>query len=79
MSTIDINIIAPRPHVAITCKAAVAWGAGESLVMEQVEVSPPQAMEIRIQVVSTSLCRSDFTAWQSHGKRQIPFKRRNAF
>nr|POE85311.1 alcohol dehydrogenase-like 6 [Quercus suber] len=66
MSTIDINIIAPRPHVAITCKAAVAWGAGESLVMEQVEVSPPQAMEIRIQVVSTSLCRSDFTAWQSH-------------
>ncbi|XP_062159960.1 alcohol dehydrogenase-like 6 isoform X1 [Alnus glutinosa] len=54
-----------HPHV-ITCKAAVAWGAGESLVMEQVEVSPPQPMEIRIKVVSTSLCRSDVTAWQSH-------------
>ncbi|XP_062159962.1 alcohol dehydrogenase-like 6 isoform X2 [Alnus glutinosa] len=34
--------------------------------MEQVEVSPPQPMEIRIKVVSTSLCRSDVTAWQSH-------------
>lgn len=54
-----------HPHV-ITCKAAVAWGAGEVLVMEEVQVSPPQPMEIRIKVVSTSLCRSDITAWQSH-------------
>lgn len=50
----------------ITCKAAVAWGAGEALVMEEVEVSPPQPMEIRIKVVSTSLCRSDLSAWESH-------------
>lgn len=35
-------------------------------MMEQVEVSPPQPMEIRIKVVSTSLCRSDVSAWQSH-------------
>ncbi|KAF5468724.1 hypothetical protein F2P56_012858 [Juglans regia] len=54
-----------HPHV-ITCKAAVAWGAGEPLMMEQVDVSPPQPMEIRIKVVCTSLCRSDITAWQSH-------------
>ncbi|GFZ07624.1 GroES-like zinc-binding dehydrogenase family protein [Actinidia rufa] len=44
---------------------AVAWGAGEALVMEEVQVSPPQPMEIRIKVVCTSLCRSDITAWQS--------------
>ncbi|WJX66838.1 hypothetical protein P8452_51348 [Trifolium repens] len=50
----------------ITCKAAVAWGAGEALVMEEVEVSPPQPLEIRIKVVSTSLCRSDLSAWESH-------------
>lgn len=49
----------------ITCKAAVAWKAGEALVMEEVEVSPPQPMEIRIKVVSTSLCRSDITAWEA--------------
>ena len=45
--------------------AAVAWGPGEELVIEEVELSPPQAMEIRIKVVCTSLCRSDLTAWQS--------------
>ncbi|XP_050220096.1 alcohol dehydrogenase-like 6 [Mercurialis annua] len=49
----------------ITCKAAVAWGPGEALVMEEVEVSPPLPLEIRIKVVSTSLCRSDITAWES--------------
>lgn len=46
--------------------AAVAWGAGEALVMEEVEVSPPQPLEIRIKVVSTSLCRSDLSAWETH-------------
>ncbi|XP_015966096.1 alcohol dehydrogenase-like 6 isoform X1 [Arachis duranensis] len=55
----------PNPQV-ITCKAAVAWGAGEPLVMEEVQVSPPNSMEIRIKVVCTSLCRSDLAAWESH-------------
>lgn len=45
-------------------KAAVAWGAGEPLVIEEVEVSPPQPLEIRLRVVCTSLCRSDITAWE---------------
>lgn len=47
------------------CAAAVAWRAGEPLVMEEVEVSPPQPLEIRIKVVYTSLCRSDLSAWES--------------
>ncbi|CAI8593449.1 unnamed protein product [Vicia faba] len=50
----------------ITCKAAVAWAAGAPLVLEDVEVSPPQPFEIRIKVLSTSLCRSDLSAWESH-------------
>ncbi|CAI9111672.1 OLC1v1011956C1 [Oldenlandia corymbosa var. corymbosa] len=54
-----------NPTAVITCTAAVAWGAGEPLVMEEVQVSPPEAMEIRIKVVATSLCRSDITAWLS--------------
>ncbi|CAI0400183.1 unnamed protein product [Linum tenue] len=49
----------------ITCKAAVAWGAGEPLVMEEVELSPPHPHEIRIKVFSSSLCRSDISAWES--------------
>ncbi|XP_011035415.1 PREDICTED: alcohol dehydrogenase-like 6 [Populus euphratica] len=51
---------------AITCKAAVAWGAGEAMVMQEVEVSPPHPQEIRIKVVTTSLCRSDLSALDSH-------------
>ncbi|KAL8464873.1 hypothetical protein ACS0TY_034380 [Phlomoides rotata] len=54
----------------IRCKAAVAWGAGEPLVMEEVELSPPLPMEIRIKVVFTSLCRSDFNAWLSLSQAQ---------
>ncbi|PKI75548.1 hypothetical protein CRG98_004084 [Punica granatum] len=49
----------------ITCKAAVAWGAGEELVMEEVEVAPPQPHEIRLKVVCSSLCRSDLSAWET--------------
>ncbi|KAK4370775.1 hypothetical protein RND71_010250 [Anisodus tanguticus] len=49
----------------INCKAAVAWGPGEAMVIEEVELSPPQTMEIRVKVVCTSLCRSDVTAWLS--------------
>lgn len=49
----------------IRCKAAVAWAAGEPLVVEEVELSPPEAMEIRLKVVFTSLCRSDLNAWLS--------------
>uniref|UniRef100_A0A453P5H2 Alcohol dehydrogenase-like 6 n=1 Tax=Aegilops tauschii subsp. strangulata TaxID=200361 RepID=A0A453P5H2_AEGTS len=53
------------PPAVITCRAAVAWGPGQALVMEDVEVAPPGPLEIRVKVVSTSICRSDVTQWQS--------------
>src|SRR5260370_18026901 len=31
----------------IKCKAAVCWGAGEPLKLEDVEVEPPRAHEVR--------------------------------
>ncbi|KAK1304131.1 Alcohol dehydrogenase-like 6 [Acorus calamus] len=55
----------------ITCRAAVAWGAGEALVVEEVEVDPPKPMEIRIKVVCTSLCRSDVTQWESKAQHAL--------
>ncbi|CAN6481693.1 unnamed protein product [Victoria cruziana] len=45
--------------------AAVAWGAGEPLVIEEVEVDPPGPLELRVKVVCTSLCRSDVNQWES--------------
>ncbi|KAM7404063.1 hypothetical protein PAMA_004470 [Pampus argenteus] len=43
----------------IKCKAAVAWEPNKPLVIEEIEVAPPQANEVRIKIVSTSLCRTD--------------------
>jgi alcohol dehydrogenase len=51
--------------------AAVAWAPGQALVMEEVEVALPEAMEIRVKVVSTSICRSDVTQWQSTVRRPL--------
>ncbi|KAK3003318.1 hypothetical protein RJ639_018977 [Escallonia herrerae] len=39
--------------------------------MEEVQVSPPQPMEIRLKVVCTSLCRSDITSWLAQAQPPI--------
>lgn len=43
----------------ITCKAAVAWEAGKPLTMEEVEVAPPRAHEVRVKVTYTGVCHTD--------------------
>ena len=37
----------------IKCKAAVCWGAGEPLKIEEVEVAPPREHEVRIKILYT--------------------------
>jgi len=39
----------------ITCKAAVCWAAGERLKIEDVQVEPPQAHEVRIHILHTGV------------------------
>uniref|UniRef100_A0A3Q1I0F1 Enoyl reductase (ER) domain-containing protein n=1 Tax=Anabas testudineus TaxID=64144 RepID=A0A3Q1I0F1_ANATE len=43
----------------IKCKAAVAWEPNKPLVIEEIEVDPPQANEVRIKIVATGVCHSD--------------------
>jgi S-(hydroxymethyl)glutathione dehydrogenase / alcohol dehydrogenase len=43
----------------ITCKAAVCWKAGDPLVVEDVEVAPPRAGEVRVKITHTALCHTD--------------------
>uniref|UniRef100_A0A7N8XM56 Alcohol dehydrogenase 1-like n=1 Tax=Mastacembelus armatus TaxID=205130 RepID=A0A7N8XM56_9TELE len=43
----------------IKCKAAVAWEPNKPLVIEDIEVAPPQANEVRIKIVATSVCHTD--------------------
>jgi S-(hydroxymethyl)glutathione dehydrogenase/alcohol dehydrogenase len=46
-------------HHPIQCQAAVAWAAGEPLKIEQIEVAPPQAGEVRIKVIASGVCHTD--------------------
>ncbi|KAK2625750.1 hypothetical protein QTJ16_005062 [Diplocarpon rosae] len=43
----------------ITCKAAVAWEAGKELTLETIEVGPPRAHEVRIEIYYTGVCHTD--------------------
>ncbi|KAM5191518.1 alcohol dehydrogenase 1-like [Mantella aurantiaca] len=43
----------------IKCKAAVSWAPNQPLAIEEIEVQPPNANEVRIKMVSTGICRSD--------------------
>lgn len=43
----------------IQCKAAVAWKAGAPLSIENVEVAPPRAGEVRIKLMATGVCHTD--------------------
>ncbi|KAL9254514.1 Alcohol dehydrogenase-like 2-like protein [Drosera capensis] len=48
----------------IICKAAVCRKAGEALLIEEIEVAPPKAWEVRIKILCTSLCHTDISFWQ---------------
>lgn len=43
----------------IKCKAAVAWGPGQPLSIEEVDVMPPQAGEVLVRVVASGVCHTD--------------------
>ncbi|XP_004462028.1 all-trans-retinol dehydrogenase [NAD(+)] ADH1B-like [Dasypus novemcinctus] len=43
----------------IKCKAAVLWELKKPLSIEEVEVAPPKAYEVRIKMVATGICRTD--------------------
>ncbi|MGY4026462.1 S-(hydroxymethyl)glutathione dehydrogenase/class III alcohol dehydrogenase [Aeromonas rivuli] len=44
---------------SIKCKAAIAWGSGQPLSIEEIEVMPPQAGEVRVRIVATGVCHTD--------------------
>lgn len=44
---------------SIKCKAAIAWGPGQPLSIEEVEVMPPQAGEVRVRIKATGVCHTD--------------------
>ncbi|KAI0500828.1 hypothetical protein KFK09_019045 [Dendrobium nobile] len=59
----------------IKCKAAVVWGSGEAFKIEEIEVEPPQRLEVRLRILFTSICHTDLNAWQGENKLQQIFPR----
>eukprot|EP01138_Halocafeteria_seosinensis_P006234 gb/GECG01006375.1/.p1 GENE.gb/GECG01006375.1/~~gb/GECG01006375.1/.p1 ORF type:complete len:387 (+),score=29.17 gb/GECG01006375.1/:1-1161(+) len=43
----------------IQCRAAVAWAPKQDLSVEQVEVAPPKAGEVRVRIYTTGVCHTD--------------------
>jgi len=43
----------------IKCKAAVAWEPKKPLSIEDIEVDPPKANEVRIKILATGVCHTD--------------------
>lgn len=43
----------------IKCKAAVAWEEKKPLSLEEIEVAPPKAHEVRIKITNVALCHTD--------------------
>lgn len=39
-------------------QAAVAWEAGKELTLEDIEVAPPKAHEVRIEIYYTGVCHT---------------------
>ncbi|XP_020843931.1 all-trans-retinol dehydrogenase [NAD(+)] ADH7-like [Phascolarctos cinereus] len=46
----------------IKCKAAVLWGLKQPFSIEDVEVAPPKAHEIRLKILATGICHTDDNA-----------------
>ncbi|KAL9296157.1 hypothetical protein ACSQ67_022053 [Phaseolus vulgaris] len=48
----------------ITCKAAICWGLGQPVTVEEIQVDPPKATEVRVKVLCASICHTDLTSLQ---------------
>jgi len=43
----------------IRCKAAVAWGPNQKLIIEDIDVMPPKAGEVLVRNIATGVCHTD--------------------
>ncbi|HZJ95947.1 MAG TPA: S-(hydroxymethyl)glutathione dehydrogenase/class III alcohol dehydrogenase [Thiopseudomonas sp.] len=43
----------------IKSRAAVAWGPGQPLSIEEIDVMPPQKGEVRVRILATGVCHTD--------------------
>ncbi|KAI9081505.1 hypothetical protein K1719_036526 [Acacia pycnantha] len=56
----------------ITCKGAVCWGIGEGVKVEEIQVDPPKATEVRVKMLCASVCHTDIIATQGYLHANYP-------
>ncbi|XP_075705883.1 NADP-dependent alcohol dehydrogenase-like [Rhinoderma darwinii] len=56
----------------IKCKAAVAWEPYKPLSIEDIEVAPPKAHEVRVKIISSGICGSDSSALNGIVETKFP-------
>ncbi|XP_058150938.1 all-trans-retinol dehydrogenase [NAD(+)] ADH1B-like [Dasypus novemcinctus] len=57
---------------AIKCKAAVLWELNKPFSIEEIEVAPPKAYEVRIKLLATGICGSDDHVFRGHIFTPLP-------
>ncbi|KAF3777598.1 Alcohol dehydrogenase-like 3 [Nymphaea thermarum] len=70
-----LDVLPGTQGKVITCKAAVVWGPNEPFVIEEIQVEPPQQLEVRIRVLYTSICHTDLSFWKGENEAQRKFPR----
>ncbi|XP_061353361.1 8-hydroxygeraniol oxidoreductase-like [Gastrolobium bilobum] len=56
----------------ITCKAAICWGLGKPVTVEEIQVDPPKATEVRVKMLCASLCHTDILGTQGFPSGNFP-------
>ncbi|KAI4322012.1 hypothetical protein L6164_021738 [Bauhinia variegata] len=56
----------------ITCKAAVCWGIGESVKIEEIQVEAPKESEVRVKMLCASLCHTDISSTRGFPQTNFP-------
>ena len=56
----DVTIVdSPHPTLTMQVKAAVAFQAGKPLEITTVDLAPPQAGEVLVEIKATGVCHTD--------------------
>ncbi|KAG2398154.1 Alcohol dehydrogenase-like 5 [Vigna angularis] len=61
-----------RTSQVVTCKAAICWGLGQPVTVEEIQVDPPKATEVRVKMICSSLCHTDITSIQGFPHMKFP-------
>ncbi|XP_045816496.1 8-hydroxygeraniol oxidoreductase-like [Trifolium pratense] len=62
----------PSKSQVITCKAAICWGVGKAVTVEDIQVDPPKATEVRVNMLCASLCHTDISSIQGFPHNKFP-------